>query len=154
MLPQNSALNRRAMTDQDLVLATFEEYAEAYCAKDLDRLMAIFAEGEGISLIGTGRDELCSGRSAVASVFERNFRDATATKFDWGWKAVSIYDEAATVAMTLVIHLIVESQPILLPVRWTVSLIRANDGWKWIHRHASVAASSQDEGSAYPSAER
>lgn len=71
------------MLADDEIMATLEEYTEAYCAKDLHRLMAIFVDGEGISLIGTGADELCSGRKLVASVFERNFRDATATKFEW-----------------------------------------------------------------------
>lgn len=139
------------MTDQELVLSTLDKYADAYCRKDLDRLMAIFVEGESISLIGTGADELCSGRRAVASVFQRNFRDATASRFEWGWKDVAIHGDAATVAVALVIHLTVDNAAVLVPVRWTVSLVRRADGWKWVHRHASVAASSQDEGSAYPS---
>ena len=138
------------MTDHDLILSTLEEYADAYCSKDLDRLMAIFVEGESISLIGTGADELCSGRRAVASVFERNFRDATALRFEWGWKNVAIHGGAATVAIALVIHLNVDDAAVLVPVRWTVSLVKTDEGWKWVHRHASVAASSQDEGSAYP----
>ncbi|WP_108861904.1 nuclear transport factor 2 family protein [Ruegeria sp. Alg231-54] len=81
------------MKDRDAVLATLEEYAVAYCAKDLKRLMAIFVGGEHISLIGTGADELCSGREAVASVFERNFRDATATQFEWQWTNIAIHGE-------------------------------------------------------------
>ena len=55
------------MSQRDAVLATLEEYSAAYCDKDLDRLMAIFVDGEEISLIGTGADELCSGRDAVAA---------------------------------------------------------------------------------------
>ncbi|KUJ78457.1 hypothetical protein AVO45_19170 [Ruegeria marisrubri] len=142
------------MTDQELVLATLEEYADAYCAKDIDRLMAIFVDGDGISLIGTGGDELCSGRGEVSSVFERNFGDATANKFEWGWKHVAIHGDAATVAIALIIHLMVEEARLTVPVRWTVSLVRTDTGWKWAHRHASVAASSQDEGTAYPTDSR
>jgi ketosteroid isomerase-like protein len=92
-------------TDPERVLATLDEYAEAYCAKDLDRLMAIFVDGEHVSLIGTGSDELCSGRQAVASIFSRNFNDATAKRFEWGWNDVVVHGNAATVAMSLVIHL-------------------------------------------------
>jgi len=142
------------MTDEELVLATLDEYAGAYCAKDLDRLMAIFVEGEAISLIGTGGDELCSGRRAVASIFVRNFRDATATEFAWGWKDIAIHGDSATVAVALVIHLVIDGRDASVPVRWTVSLVRAGAGWKWIHRHASVAAGAQKEGSAYPTGER
>ncbi|NDW52645.1 nuclear transport factor 2 family protein [Aliiroseovarius sp. PrR006] len=138
------------MIDQNAVLATLEEYADAYCAKDLQRLMAVFVDGESISLIGTGADELCSGRKAVASVFERNFRDATATQFEWQWQDVAIHKDAATVATTLNIHLEIGDEKLMVPVRWTVSLVKKGVEWKWVHRHASSAAGSQEEGSAYP----
>lgn len=138
------------MADKDDVLATLDEYARAYCAKDLDGLMGIFVAGENISLIGTGADELCSGRQAVAVVFERNFRDATATQFAWKWKDVAIHGDAATVAITLDIHLVIDGDTLVVPIRWTVSLVKNQGAWKWVHRHASSAAGSQDEGSAYP----
>ncbi|KAE9628997.1 DUF4440 domain-containing protein [Parasedimentitalea maritima] len=141
------------MTETDKIFATLDEYADAYCAKDLDRLMAIFVEGEGISLIGTGADELCSGRQQVASVFERNFRDATAKKFAWQWKDIAVHGTAATVAVTLVIHLELDGENLTVPIRWTVSLVKVGENWKWVHRHASAAAGSQDEGSAYPTGE-
>ena len=142
------------MSEEADILATLDEYATAYCAKDLDRLMGLFVDGDDISLIGTGGDELCSGRTAVASVFERNFRDATATRFEWAWTDVNILGDAATVARTLSIHLVVEDQILVVPVRWTVSLVRQAGDWKWMHRHASAAADAQDEGSAYPIPER
>lgn len=140
-------------TDYERVLATFEAYADAYCAKDLDRLMAVFVEGESISLIGTGGDELCSGRHAVASIFSRNFHDATAHQFEWKWKDVALHGNAATVAISLVIHLTVDGEAVTVPVRWTVSLITVGTNWKWVHRHASCAANAQDAGTAYPTGE-
>lgn len=138
------------MNEQTAVLATLDEYADAYCAKDLQRLMAVFVDGEDISLIGTGADELCSGRKMIASVFERNFRDAKATQFEWQWKDVALHGDAATVAVTLNIHLIIDEESCVVPIRWTVSLVKTDSGWKWVHRHASAAAGSQDEGAAYP----
>jgi len=140
------------MTDHDLVLATLEAYAEAYCGKNVDRLMAVFLDSEAISLIGTGADELCSGRTAVAAVFERNFRDATATQFEWGWRSIAIHGGSATFAMALKIHLENHEGAVVVPVRWTISLVMTPTGWKWVHRHASIAASRQAEGSAYPTA--
>ena len=112
--------------------------------------MAIFVDGEDVSLIGTGADEICAGRAAVASVFERNFRDATATQFEWKWRDVAIHDNAAIVATTLNIHLEIAGEQLVVPVRWTVSLVKVDGDWKWVHRHASSAASSQNEGTAYP----
>lgn len=138
------------MTDDEIVLATLDEYAAAYCAKDVDRLMALFADGDDISLIGTGADELCAGRAEIRSVFLRNFSDASAKEFQWHWKHVTVTNDFAVVAITLTIHLDTPQGAIRVPVRWTVSLARRSGRWYWLHRHASSAATSQEEGTAYP----
>jgi len=135
----------------DAVLATFERYADAYCAKDTDSLMELFDPGEDISLIGTGADELCVGHTQVRAVFDRNFADATATRFEWHWRQVTRRGDTAVVAATLTIHLLVDDEPVQVPVRWTVGLHRDGTGWRWLHRHASSAASTQHDGAAYPS---
>ena len=139
------------MTEEETVLATLEEYAEAYCSKDIDRLMALFDDGDDISLIGTGADELCTGRSEIKAVFLRNFSEATATRFQWHWKHVTLTNRCAVVAISLTIQLDTQDGPIQVPVRWTVSLVRRSGQWHWLHRHASSAATSQKEGAAYPS---
>ena len=88
------------MDDQEVVWGTLEEYASAYCAKDADRLMALFDEGDDISLIGTGADELCAGHAAIKEVFLRNFSEATATQFEWNWQHVTVTNGCAVVAAT------------------------------------------------------
>ncbi|MCP4386585.1 MAG: nuclear transport factor 2 family protein [Hyphomicrobiales bacterium] len=138
------------MTQEEAVLATLEEYADAYCTKDIDRLMALFDDGDDISLIGTGADEFCAGRSEIQAVFMRNFSDATASRFQRHWRHVTIAGDSAVVAATMTIHLDTEDGPLQVPVRWTVSLVRRSGQWRWLHRHASSAAASQEEGSAYP----
>ena len=138
------------MAEEEAVLATLEEYAEAYCSKDVDRLMSLFDDGDDVSLIGTGADELCTGRSAIEAVIRRNFAEATATRFQWHWKHVTITDGFAVVAITLTIHLSTRDGPLQVPVRWTVSLALRSGRWRWLHRHASSAAASQEEGAAYP----
>lgn len=138
------------MTDHDAVMATLEEYADAYCAKNVNRLMVLFVQGEGISLIGTGADELCSGRDQIAAVFKRNFREATAKRFVWKWVDIAVHGGSATVAVALDIHLECGGENLTVPVRWTVSLVKTGADWKWVHRHASSVASSQTEGTAYP----
>ncbi len=138
------------MTTAEEIMATLEEYTVAYCAKDLDRLMAIFDDGEDISLIGTGADELCAGREAVAAVFSRNFAAATATRFEWHWKQITHRENCAVVAISLTIHLETDQGALSVPVRWTVSVRNVGGVWKWLHRHASSAAGSQKDGAAYP----
>lgn len=137
-------------TQTDAVLATLEEYAHAYCAKDIDALMSVFDDSDEISVIGTGADELCAGQTEVRDLFLRNFSEAQANSFEWHWTHVSIIDDQAVVAITLTIHLELEGNRLQVPIRWTVALRRQADGWRWIHRHASTAASDQSEGQAYP----
>ena len=40
--------------------------------------MALFEAGDGISIIGTGADELCSGHEQIRDLFRRSFEEATA----------------------------------------------------------------------------
>jgi len=137
------------MSVQDEVIATLDDYARAYCAKDIDALMGVFDPSDNISVIGTGEDELCAGSKAVKQLFLRNFAEATATKFEWGWSDVLICDGQALIALSLVIHLHAEGKNISVPIRWSIAL-KKTDRWVWIHRHASTAACSQEEGKAYP----
>ena len=44
------------MEEEKLIMATLEDYATAYCTKDIEALMHVFVDSEEISLIGTGAD--------------------------------------------------------------------------------------------------
>ena len=136
--------------EKEAIMATLESYASAYCEKDIDALMKVFVDSEEISLIGTGGDELCGGRDAVKKVFLRNFEEATAEQFEWHWSHIIVSGDCAVVAITLTIHLIYQGEDLKVPVRWTVALKKDQGRWAWLHRHASSAASDQDEGAAYP----
>jgi ketosteroid isomerase-like protein len=135
---------------KEAIHATLEDYAEAYCAKDIDSLMRVFDDSDNISVIGTGADELCVGRAAVKELFLRNFGEATANRFEWDWEDIRISRDHAVVSVTLAIHLEYKNNQLKVPVRWTVVLKKEHDRWVWLHRHASTAASGQEEGQAYP----
>jgi hypothetical protein len=47
--------------------------------------MTTFDDNDDISVIGTGAEARCSGRSEVKKLFLRNFRDAHVKRFKWGW---------------------------------------------------------------------
>lgn len=138
------------MTQEKEILATLDEYADAYCTKDLDRLMAIFDTGDDISVIGTGADELCYGQSEIRALFARNFAEATADRFAWDWTKVTIRDDSAVVAITLTIHIDLDGEKLHVPIRWTVVLKQTEGKWLWLHRNASASAGGQEEGEAYP----
>jgi ketosteroid isomerase-like protein len=138
------------MSLTDELLATLESYADAYCDKNVDALMDLFGDGDEISVIGTGADELCAGRDQVRALFSRNFAEATATRFEFGWTQATVEGTTGVVATTLTIHLDLDGRPVRVPIRWTVAATRAGDRWVWLHRHASSAAGSQRDGAAYP----
>ncbi len=132
------------------VIATLDDYASAYCGRDIDAIMSVFDDSDGISVIGTGAEELCSGRSEVRELFLRNFRDAHATRFEWGWTRVAVAEDFAVVAVSLTIDLEIDGEELQVPLRWSVALRRSGSRWLWIHRHASTSASNQSSGNAYP----
>lgn len=138
------------MTVTDELLATLQTYANAYCSKNIDVLMKLFGDGDHISVIGTGLNELCSNRGQVRELFQRNFAEATATRFEFDWTHAIVNGNTGVIAATLVIDLDVEGQEMRVPLRWTVAAVRTDDGWVWLHRHASSPTNSQPDGAAYP----
>jgi ketosteroid isomerase-like protein len=132
------------------IKSTLEDYANAYCAKDIDALMDVFDNSENISVIGTGADELCVGQGQVRNLFLRNFEEASATKFEWDWMDIRVSNNHAVVSVTLTIYLEHKGNSLKVPLRWTVVLKKTNHKWVWIHRNASTAASNQEDGQAYP----
>ncbi len=135
---------------REAIKSTLDDYASAYCAKDIDSLMHVFDDSDNISVIGTGADELCVGRAAVKELFLRNFGEATAIKFEWDWVDVRTSGNHAVISVTFNLHVDYMGDQLTIPLRWTVVVKKENGRWVWIHRHASAAASSQEEGEAYP----
>jgi ketosteroid isomerase-like protein len=136
------------MTVTAELLATRQTYADAYCGKNIDALMELFDDGDDSSVIGTGQNERCSTREQVRELFQRNFAEATATRFEFDRTHVIV--NVGVIAATLVIHLDVQGQQMRVPLRWTVAAVRTGHGWLWLHRHASSPASGQPDGAAYP----
>jgi len=137
------------MTEEQNIKTTLEDYAKAYCAKDIDSLMHVFDDSDDISVIGTGADELCAGRLSVRELFKRNFAEATANQFEWRWSNIMISNDHAVVAISLVIYLEYQGSNLEIPIRWSV-VLRKKKRWLWLHRHASSPALNQEEGQAYP----
>lgn len=136
------------------IKSTLEDYAKAYCSKDIEAMMNVFDDSNNISVIGTGADELCVGQNEIRDLFLRNFQEATATRFEWNWVDIRISENHAVASITLAIHLEYKGDQLKVPIRWTVVLKNKNGKWVWIHRNASTAATNQEDGQAYPKSER
>ncbi len=137
------------MSEIAAIKETLVQYASAYCDKNIDALMSLFDDSDEISVIGTGADELCTDRGSVRALFLRNFAEAQAKKFQFLWSNIIVSKDHATVAVSLVIHLECQGELVEIPLRWTV-VMKYTDRWVWLHRHASAAAVSQEDGAAYP----
>ncbi|MGF1751837.1 nuclear transport factor 2 family protein [Vibrio cionasavignyae] len=137
------------MNDYEQIVATLDQYAHAYCAKDIHALMQVFDSTNSVSVIGTGNDELCCGQNEVKDLFLRNFFEASATQFEWGWSDVVISNDHAVVAQCLTLHLSKGELEFSVPIRWSI-MLKKTSRWVWVHRHASTASTAQSDGHAYP----
>ncbi len=45
------------MNQEEYIMAALEDYAAAYCSKDIDALTHVFQDSDDISVIGTGEGE-------------------------------------------------------------------------------------------------
>jgi len=136
--------------DRRLVLETLDSYAERYNAKDVDGVTSLFSRDSDVVLFGTGADELWVGYEDVRRQFARNFAEAEAVRFEWTWRHVSGTETSAWAATTANVHVTVGGARRTIPIRFSVALERHDGDWKWVHRHASVAAGGQGAGVAYP----
>jgi uncharacterized protein (TIGR02246 family) len=132
------------------VLETLDRYAGRYGAKDVDGVTELFADDPDVLLIGTGADERWLGKTEVRRQFVRNFSEAGQTRFEWISRHVAAAGDAAWVAAEAVVHATVDGRELSIPLRFTVVLEHGEQGWRWLHRHASVAAAGQSSGTAYP----
>ncbi len=45
------------MNQEEYIMAALQDYAAAFCSKDIDAFMYVFQNNDDISVIGTGEDE-------------------------------------------------------------------------------------------------
>lgn len=128
------------MIEHERILATFDAYAEAYCAQDLEGVMAVFEAGDAVSVIGPGEADVCAGRAAVTALFEREFEALRVSRIEWVWRNVLANQDYAVVAARLTHHVETVVGPKAAPMRWSVAMTKRDGAWRWLHRHASLAA--------------
>jgi len=141
------------MNDEHLILATLETYQLAFAEKSVEKMMALFTEQGALGGIGTGEDEYLFGREAARNLFQRNFSADVDVNFQWGERFVEVLGDSAWVQATAQVSGTENGVAFSAPLRWTIVLAREEGAWKWVHRHVSVATSSQEQGTAYPDKE-
>jgi ketosteroid isomerase-like protein len=134
------------------LMATLEQFKQAYEQRDIERLMALFAPDPDVVTIGTGADEKRVGLVEIQMQAERDWAQSEATSLEWGWSSISAAGSVAWLAADAVVSTKVGEQEMHLPLRVTAVLEHRGGRWLWVQMHASIPAPEQTEGESFPTA--
>jgi ketosteroid isomerase-like protein len=132
------------------VLSTLDKIAEAFEERDLDKMMSLFSTDEDMVVIGTGADEKRIGKSEVRSLFKRDWSQSEASSIGYNWKSISAEGKFAWAAVEATVYARIGSREIHLPSRLTIIMKKSGKEWLIVHWHASLPASGQETGEAWP----
>lgn len=132
------------------VLATLEEFKQAYEQRDSGRLVALFAPDPDVVLLGTGADEKRVGLAAIRAQAERDWAQSEAFTVDWTWTSVSAAGSVAWVTLDAIGHVTAGGQAMDLPLRVSVVLERRGPAWLWMQVHTSLPTPGQEAGESFP----
>jgi len=127
--------------------------AEAYARRDINALLALFADSDEVVWVGTGPDEKRTGRDELQYQFERNFEQSEVILFRFeSVRATS--SPTAAVAWTAAegtMAATVGGEKIEVPVRFTAVVVEDTGEWRIAQAHLSCPAAGQAEGESFPS---
>jgi ketosteroid isomerase-like protein len=132
------------------VMASLEQFKQAYEQRDMARLLELFAPDADVVFFGTGADEKRVGLAEIQKQAERDWSQSEAFSWEWGWSSVSAAGSVAWVAADAVGHARVAGQELHFPLRVTVVLEQRGANWFWLQAHASMPAPEQTEGESFP----
>jgi ketosteroid isomerase-like protein len=134
------------------LMATFEQFKQAYEQRDIEHLLALWAPDPDVVLIGTGADEKCVGLAEIQKQAERDWAQSVAFSLEWGWFSVSATGSVAWVAADAVGYVKAGGQEMHLPLRLTAVLEHRGAKWLWVQAHVSMPSPEQAEGESFPTA--
>ena len=132
------------------VMTVMNQSIEAFAKRDLDALLALYAPDPDLVVIGTGGDEKRVGLAEVKALFERDFAQFENAFLRFGWHTVSAAGSVAWVSADLILRANTGGREIKLQVRLTNVLERQGDRWIIVQEHASLPATGQKAGEAFP----
>jgi ketosteroid isomerase-like protein len=132
------------------VMAVLDQFKQAYQEREIKPLLAVFAPDPDVVVYGTGADEKRVGLSEIQKQVERDWDQADASTFEWGWHSVSAAGPVAWVAADTFAHAMLAGQEVYIPLRFTAVLERRATGWVCVQAHISTPESGQAEGESFP----
>ena len=132
------------------VMASLEQFKQAYEQRDMARLLALFPPDPDVVLFGTGADEKRVGLAEIQRQAERDWSQSETFSWEWGWSSVSAAGSVAWVAVDAVGRARVAGQEVHIPLRITAVLEQRGASWFWMQAHVSMPAAEQPEGASFP----
>lgn len=124
--------------------------AEAYARRDIDSLLALFANISEVTWIGTGADERRVGREELRCQFERNLDQSEVLLFRFEWVRASATPTAGWVMAEGSMFAAVAGENIDVPVRLTAVVVEEDGEWRVVQAHLSCPATGQAAGESFP----
>ncbi|MDP9221553.1 MAG: nuclear transport factor 2 family protein [Actinomycetota bacterium] len=134
------------------VQRAMDEWAAAYAAKDVERLMGLLASGDDLVLVGTGSDEVCVTRDEIRQQATRDFAQADEVRLDVGKLRVSGRGDVSWAFAEPTVTVRAGGEQIHMAVRLTAVFVREGEDWRMSSAHLSVPSAAQAEGRSYADA--
>ena len=134
---------------EEAVLASLEQFKQAYAKRDIASLLALVAPDPDVVVIGTGADEKRVGLAEIKAQAERDWSQSASASFELGWYSISAAGSVAWVAADLTGNIKIGEQEIHLPLRMTGVLEQRGEQWLWVQQHLSMPTPDQGEGESW-----
>lgn len=132
------------------VMNVMNQFAEAFSKRDLNASLALLMPDPDVVFIGTGGDEKRIGLAEIKALFERDFAQFEDASLKLAQPSVSAAGSVAWVVADLILRANTGGREISLQARSTAVLERRGDRWLIVQLHASLPATGQAEGEAFP----
>jgi uncharacterized protein (TIGR02246 family) len=132
------------------VMNVMTQFAEAFSKRDLNASLALLVPDPDVVFIGTGGDEKRIGLAEIKALFERDFAQFEDASLKLAQPSVSAAGSVAWVVADLILRAKTGGREISLQARSTAVLERREGRWLIAQSHASLPATGQAEGEAFP----
>ncbi len=132
------------------ILTLLQAHAEAYAARDVDRLLDLHADDADVVMFGSGADERRVGKAAIRLQAERDWAQSDSMALAYDWTSVSAAGPVAWASTEMTVSVSAQGQSLTLPARFSVVCEQRKDRWYIVQGHFSFPATEQAAGESFP----
>jgi ketosteroid isomerase-like protein len=125
-----------AKTEAD-VLATLDEFSEAFASRAVERVMELFAADADVVFMGSEAGETAIGANVLRVLLKEIFSRPESYSWEWKWRSVSAAESVAWVTADAVVRANGGDRDLALPYRLTVVMEKRGNRWVWMQYHGS-----------------